>query len=233
MENVLNVSNLTIKLDQQVIVENLSFTINKKDVLVILGPNGAGKTTLLRALLNIIPYTGHIAWNTKKISYLPPQEFLYRRNLPPLSIEEFFKFKKVSTEQIIEIFIEVGLDPEILSRQFGALSTGQFQRMLIAWALIDNPEVLLFDEPTSGIDLGGEDSIYTLLHKFWNKKNLTIVLVTHDLNIVWEHASQVLCLNKNKLCLGKPNEVLTPEALKELYGSGLKYYTHHHREEPS
>jgi zinc transport system ATP-binding protein len=227
---ILQVQNLSVSYDDDdnTVISDLSFNVNKQDILVVLGPNGAGKTTLLRAILGLIPSTGEVKWETKNISYLPPQEFLNRKDLPPLSLEEFFMFKTKNKELIETMLVEVGLSPDLLTRQFGSLSTGQFQRMLIAWALVNTPDVLIFDEPTAGIDIGGEETIYTLLHKFWEQHGLTIVLVTHDLNIVWEHANQVLCLNKQKMCLGPPNEVLTPEKLKQLYGTGIKYYEHDH-----
>jgi zinc transport system ATP-binding protein len=101
--------------------------------------------------------------------------------------------------------------------------------MIIGWALVDNPSVLLFDEPTSGVDIGGQETIYSLLHRFWKERNLTILLVTHDLNVVWEHAENVLCMNKKKLCYGKPKEVLTPVELEKIYSVGIKYYEHAHR----
>lgn len=227
-ETILTVDNLNVSYDKNKIITNLSFSVKRKDVLIILGPNGAGKSTLLKAILNLIPYTGTVKWNSNKISYLPPQEQLQRKNLPPLSIEEFFNFKTKDHNKIVEILSEVGLDPQILPRQFGALSTGQFQRMSIAWALIDEPEVLIIDEPTSGIDIGGEETIYNLIHKFWKKYHMTILMVTHDLNIVWEHANNVLCINKQYSCMGTPEEILSPEQLKKLYGTGLKYYKHHH-----
>ncbi|MFA5074706.1 MAG: metal ABC transporter ATP-binding protein [Candidatus Babeliales bacterium] len=225
---ILEVQNLSVSFDQEKILSDLSFDVTKGEVLVILGPNGAGKTTLLKALLGLVPYTGKVEWKNKKISYLPPQELFVRKDLPPLSIQDFFEFKNVSKSKIIEFLNLVGLDPSILTKQFNTLSTGQFQRMVIAWALIDEPSILLFDEPTSGIDLGGEETIYSLLHKFWKEKKLTILLVTHDLNIVWDHASNVLCLNKKKLCMGKPDKILSPEKLKELYHSDVKFYSHEH-----
>lgn len=228
MKNILTVDNLNVSYGKNEIIKNLSFSVKKTNVTIILGPNGAGKTTLLRAILNLIPYQGIVSWQTKKISYLPPQEFLQRKNLPPLNIKDFFKFKNVTTEQIISHIQAVGLNQSILNQQFNSLSTGQFQRMIIAWSLVDNPDVLIFDEPTSGIDIKGEENIYSLIHKFWQEKQLTIILVTHDLNIVWEHANQVICLNKEYICMGKPENVLTPEKLKLLYGTGLKYYKHHH-----
>jgi len=229
LNKILKVKNLNVKLDGEEIIKDLAFEVREREVLVILGPNGAGKTTLLRTLLGLLPYQGEISWSKKDISYLPPQELFQRKNLFPLSIEEFFKFKKVSSKQILKILELVGLDPSILKKRFVALSTGQFQRMIIAWALVDEPSVLLFDEPTSGIDVGGQETIYSLLHKFWREKNLTVLLVTHDLDIVWEHANKVLCLNKKKLCSGTPKRVLTPKHLEELYGTGIKFYKHTHR----
>jgi len=228
-KDVLKVQNLQIYYEDQEIISDLSFTVKQRDILIFLGPNGAGKTTLLRALQGLLPYQGSVSWHAQKISYLPPQEFLQRQNLPPLNIEEFYAFKTTDLKSIKNMIADVGLDERMLTHQFSELSTGQFQRMLVGWALLDNPDVLILDEPTSGIDLGGEETIYSLLHKFWQNQNLTILLVTHDLNVVWEYATQVICLNKQQVCMGTPDEVLTPEQLKTLYGTGIKFYKHQHR----
>lgn len=225
---VLEVSNLHMSYDGQAIIEGLTFSMAQRDILIVLGPNGAGKTTLLRGLLNLLPYQGSVIWHARKIGYLPPQESLQRQGLPPLQLAEFFHFKTHDTGSIKAMLSDVGLDDSFLSRQFNELSTGQFQRMMIAWSLLDNPDVLILDEPTSGIDIGGEETIYSLLHKFWQKQNLTMLLVTHDLHVVWEYATQVLCLNRQQMCMGKPDEVLTLEQLKQLYGTGIKFYQHRH-----
>lgn len=224
---ILKVRHLSVELGGEQILRDLSFDVNSKETMIILGPNGAGKSTLLKALLGLVPYSGDVSWATKDISYLPPQELFQRRDLI-LDIEEFFELKQASPQKASRILDQVGLDSSLLNRRFGSLSTGQFQRVIIAWALVDEPSVLLFDEPTSGIDVGGQETIYSLLHKFWEQSNLTILLVTHDLNIVWEHADNVLCLNKKLLCIGPPRRVLTPENLEELYGTGVKYYVHKH-----
>jgi len=228
-EPILKVKNLNVNFGKEDIIKDLSFEVKRGEVLVILGPNGAGKTTLLRALLGLIPYEGEIVWESKNISYLPPQELIQRKYLPPMTVEEFFGFKDVGKEDILKIFEEVGLDASLLKRPFNALSTGQFQRMMIAWALVDNPDILLFDEATYGIDAGGEETIYSLLHKFWEKRNITILLVTHDLDIVYEHANSVLCLNKEKMCYGEPTKILTPQNLEKIYGTGIKFYKHAHK----
>ncbi|MHA1917818.1 MAG: metal ABC transporter ATP-binding protein [Candidatus Ranarchaeia archaeon] len=227
-KTILKVKNLNVNFDGQEIIKDLSFEVKERESLIILGPNGAGKTTLLRTLLNIVPYKGEIVWNTRKISYLPPQELFQKKDVPLLTIEEFFKIKKAPLEKILAMLESVGLNPNLIKRSFNSLSTGQFQRMTIAWSLVNNPSVLLFDEPTSGIDVGGKETIYSLLHKFWEKTNLTIIMVSHNLNIVSEHADSVLCLNKKKICQGKPEKILNPEILKELYGTGIKFYKHTH-----
>jgi zinc transport system ATP-binding protein len=228
-KQILKVENLSVELGGEQIIKNLNFDVSEREVLVILGPNGAGKSTLLRALLGLVHYSGTVSWFTRDISYLPPQELFQRKDLL-LNVGEFFKLKNASREMASGILKRVGLESSMLQKSFGSLSTGQFQRMIIAWALVDEPTVLLFDEPTSGIDVGGQDTVYSLLHDFWEHSSLTILLVTHDLNIVWEHADNVLCVNKKQVCCGPPRQVLTPESLEELYGTGVKYYVHGHRE---
>lgn len=226
---ILTVQNLGVTFNDETILHSITFSVNKGDIVVIVGPNGAGKTTLMRALLGLVPHSGSVEWHTKKASYLPPYELLQRKDIPPLTIEEFFLCKKkINPAEIPVLLEEVGLNPLIASKQFNELSTGQFQRMLIAWSLISNPQVILFDDPATAIDIKGQAKLYGLLKKLWQDKKLTMILVTHNLDIVWEHATHVLCLNKTIICQGKPETTLTPETLFQLYGWGVKKYEHHH-----
>lgn len=222
----LSVRDLSVTLGEHKILDHLSFDVKKGETLVVLGPNGAGKTTLLRAILGLLDHQGEVVWHAKNISYLPPNELLHRKNLLPLTVKDFYSLKNVSSSRVKKSLDSVGLSQHLLDQSLSSLSTGQFQRLSIAWALVDNPDTLIFDEPTSGIDIGGTETIYSLLHSFWEKHNLSIILVTHELNVVWEHANNVLCLNKKAVCHGTPQDVLTTKNLKALYGSGLKY--HHH-----
>lgn len=224
---ILGVKDLTVKLNGETILENLNFHVRKGEVLVILGPNGAGKSVLLRTLLGLLPYEGEIRWRKNvKIGYVP-QRLPFIRDIP-LSVKEFFELKKASKKEIHEILLSVGItDLNILNKRIGNLSSGQFQRMLIAFALIGKPQVLLFDEPTAGIDIGAEETIYTSLEKLRKKRNLTILLVTHDLSIVYKFASNCLCLNRKILCFGKPQR-LTSKVFSDLYGGKVRIYTHKH-----
>jgi len=143
-------------------------------------------------------------------------------------VKEFFNFKKNSQQEIEKWLKSVGLNNSILGKRLGEVSAGQFQRIMIAWSLIDNPDVLLFDEPTSGIDVGGEETIYNLLSRIEKEVNLTIILITHDLSVVYKLADNVLCLNKKLVCYGSPQQALSEKSLHQLYGEEINIYKHDH-----
>ena len=231
MENViLRVENLNVKFDREEILMDLSFNVEEGEVLAILGPNGAGKTTLLKALLGILPFEGLVEWRKGiKIGYVP-QRLPFIKDVP-LSVKEFFQLKNASASEMKEILKSIGLEEEISRKNIGDLSSGQFQRILIGWALASGPHVLLFDEPLAGIDLGGQESVYNLLERLKEKRNLTILFVIHELSIVYRLANKVLCLNKKMLCSGVPKENLTSEAISNLYAGQVKFYQHKHKGE--
>lgn len=231
---MLKVENLSVTLDERDILKDLSFAVNEGEVAAIIGPNGAGKSVLLRALIGLLPHEGAVHWRRDaKIGYVP-QKLAIERSLP-LTIREFFLLHEKrfllsgikTDERIIEALASVQLPAPVLHQRLGILSGGELQRVLIAWALFDQPNVLLFDEPTAGVDVGGEETIYNVLHELQDKTGITIVLVSHELNVVFRYATSVFCLNKKLLCSGTPEETLTPEQLRALYGDAT-YYHHLH-----
>lgn len=231
--NVLTVTNLYVSIDEKPIIENLSFELAERDALSVLGPNGAGKTVLLKALLNLLSYSGEITWAPGvRIGYVP-QKLDADRHLP-LTFANLFVAKcktlKVAIADIKEISESVGLTKELLETAVGHLSGGQFQRGLIGFALIGKPNVLLLDEPTASIDEPGEEHIYELIHRLQDQYNLATIMVSHDLSFVSRYATKVLCLNKQSVCLGTPQEALAPEVLEKLYGAPFGYYHHDHGE---
>ncbi len=225
-ESILKVEKLNVRLEKEEIIKDLSFEVREGDVLTILGPNGAGKTVLLKALLGVLPSKGEIKWEKEvKIGYVPQRLPFIKET--PMSVKDFFELKGASKKEIEKTLNSVGFEDSFLNKNIGELSSGQFQRILIAWALIEDSDVLLFDEPTTGIDIGGEETIYTLLTKLKEKRNLTILLVTHDLSVVFKFSNFVICLNKCPICQGVPKEVLSSETLYKLYGEEVKFYEHH------
>lgn len=224
---VLQVTDLKVRLEDQEVLTNVTFSVRQGEVLTILGPNGAGKTVLLHALLGAVPYEGAVAWKKGvRIGYVP-QRLPYIKNIP-LSVAEFFALRRNGGSRVGEMLQAVGLAAELGTRSIGGFSSGQFQRILIAWALAKDPDVLLFDEPTTGIDIGGEETVYGMLSQLQRERKLTMLLVTHDLAVVHRFSSMVLCLNRYPVCIGPPLSTLTPQNLQRLYGKEVKFYEHQH-----
>lgn len=230
-EIILDVQNLSVSIEKNEIIKNISFSVKRGEALAIIGPNGAGKTMLFRALLGLIAHQGTVTWKTgTHIGYVPQKLTIHHES--PMTVKEFFLLQSDSfwfpTKKTLEHFNHelalVGLSENILNISIGALSGGQLQRVLIAWAMLDHPDVLLFDEPTTGIDIGAEETIYNLIHKLQDKRGITVLLISHDLNIIYRYAENVICINKEMVCHGTPTEVLTPIELSKLYGEGAFYH---------
>ena len=228
---LLSVANLSLGFGTREVIHGLSFEVHKGDCIAIIGPNGAGKTVLFRALLNLIAYQGEIRWAPEaRLGYVP-QKIAADRQLP-FSARDLLtskaRFLHLPSADVQSVSTELGLTTEILNNSIGNLSGGQFQKVLIAFALLGAPNVLLFDEPTASLDELSEERIYDLLHSLQKDRGMTILLVSHDLSIVYRYANLVLCLSKGKICMGPPTEVLTPAMLQDLYTSPPQYYQHVH-----
>jgi len=216
-ESILRVSNLSVKFPYETLLDNISFELKRGTTLAIVGPNGAGKTTLFRVLLNLVPYSGKIEWAYKvKIGYVPQR--LSVRDIP-VSVKEFLSFK--TTSGMEDSLSLVGLNGSILDKSLGVLSGGQLQRVLIAWALIDEPNVLLFDEPTTGVDLDSEEAIYKMLNALKQKREITILLISHDMHIVRDYSDYMLALNKCVTFFGESKEIMNPDLQKIVYGEAV------------
>jgi zinc transport system ATP-binding protein len=219
-EVILKVSDLRVEFSNQPIIENVTFEIKRGVTLAIVGPNGAGKTTLFRALLNLVPYEGKIEWGGKiKIGYVP--QILSVRDIP-ISVKEFLSYKNESVQDMKDVLSSVGLDSEtIIGKSLATLSGGQMRRVLIAWAIVDKPDVLLFDEPTSGVDLDSEEAIYGMLRRLTAKNKITLLLISHDLHIVREYSDYALALNKCLVFFGESKDVMDPATQKLIYGEPI------------
>ena len=233
---ILSVKNLSVSFNSHTILDDITFDVGRDDTLAIIGPNGAGKTILFKAILGLIPYNGEVIWAPDiHVGYVPQKLFVAKDF--PLTVSEFLHFKENDHKKIHEILRSVGFkdikispihnDETMLRMTLGALSGGELQRVLIAYALLGNPNVLLFDEPTSGVDISAEETIYSLIDTLRNEIDLTIIFISHELQVVYRYADSVLCLNKEKICFGPPREVVDKESLEKLYGEDVHFYQHH------
>jgi zinc transport system ATP-binding protein len=230
---ILEVSNLRVKFNNHLILNDLNYYVKHGEIVAIIGPNGSGKTTMLKAILGLISYQGKISifgkpprQALKDIGYVP-QRFDFDKTFP-LTVSEFLSFVKTSNhEWREEVLREVGMI-SFLDNRIGELSGGQLQRMLIAKALLKKPRLLLLDEATSGIDIAAEMTFYELIEHLNKTHNLTIMLISHEVNMVYTFATQILCLNKDLMCNGRPKEAITKEVLEKLYGKSIEFRPHKH-----
>lgn len=227
--NVLEVRDLTIRFGRVDVFSGLTFAVAAGDALAIIGPNGSGKTQLLRALVGAIPYEGTLRWAPDvRIGYVPQKLDIGRD--APITAHEFLQARAALAGKPLSMAGDplraVGLPRDLESRSIGALSGGQFQRLLVAFALVGDPTVLLLDEPTASVDEPGQEQLNELIHRLQRDRGLTTILVSHDLSVVYRYATAVLCLGRQTRCFGKPREVLTPDRLQELYGTPAAFHVH-------
>ena len=231
---VLAVENLSVTLDNQPVLQSVSFSLRQGEAFAVIGPNGAGKTMLFRALLGLVPSSGVVRWREDvKIGYVP-QRFAIDRSAPISALEffllqasRFWRPSTAFTAQLEQELKSMGLDRRVLRKGLGELSGGETQRVLIASALLQKPTVLLLDEPTAAVDAGFEETVYALLHRVQMERGTALLLISHDLSVVYRYAQRVLCLNKSVVCQGPPVEALNPQALSTLYGEA-SFYHHEH-----
>jgi zinc transport system ATP-binding protein len=233
--NLLEVQNLSVRIEDKLVIDDLSFSLAPRERLSILGPNGAGKTVLLKALLNLVPYSGRIVWSpAARLGYVP-QKIDADIHLP-LTFTDLFRAKcmtlNAAAGDLNEVSSTIGLTRDLMQTPVGHLSGGQFQRGLIAFALIGKPNVLLLDEPTASVDEPGEEHIYELIHRLQDERDLASITVSHDLSFVFRYATNVLCLNRQRVCFGTPREALSADVLEKLYGEPMGFYHHDHDQFP-
>lgn len=203
MENIVTVKNLTVKFDNHAILDNLSFDLVRDGTLAVIGPNGSGKSVLFKSLLGLTQYEGLITWaKDVRIGYVPQK--LSVDNDLPINVLEFLQLKETNIEKIYETLSIVGFkkkaehvhhDVRVLKTRLGSLSGGELQRILMAYALLGDPNVLLLDEPTAGVDIEGEENFYELFARLKKDTDLTIIFISHDMGVVKAYSDKILELH--------------------------------------
>lgn len=237
-KSALSITNLTVSYPgfSQTAVENINFSVEPGTIAALIGPNGSGKSTIIKAILGLLPYAGEIKIFDKPVSKMAdkigyvPQRFSFDQTFP-LTVEEFIsmvmfsdsKQRHLSVDKVLAYVVAEDLKHKRLS----TLSGGQLQKVLLARALVRQPSVLLLDEPEAGVDVGGEQTFYDLMEKLVEDQEITALIASHELDVVYSYASQVICVNKVMMCSGPPSTVLNQETFEKLYGRNLKFYGHH------
>ncbi len=230
MSDRLVVHSLGVKFDKTEVLRGLSFNVPDGATVAVIGPNGSGKTALFKALIGALPAAGTVRWaEGTRIGYVP-QRLDLERDLP-LSGRDFLHAKAAlvgaNEAEVVRATKLVNLGREVAKRPIGSLSGGQFQRLLLAFALLGHPNVLLFDEPTTGIDEPGEELLYATVERLQKEEHLTLIFISHELSLVYRMAGLVLCLGRRGVhCFGPPRQILTPDTLERTYGAPMDHYLH-------
>ncbi|MEO8243685.1 MAG: metal ABC transporter ATP-binding protein [bacterium] len=229
---LLEAQDISVTLGGAEVLSHVSFQMDAGEIVTILGPNGSGKSTLLRALLGILPLSGGAVTRAPglRLGYVP-QRLSVDRSLP-ITVRRFLSLPDRTTDAAAAAALSrVGLDG-IGPRQMAALSGGQFQRVLLARALLGAPQLLVLDEPTQGLDQPGEAAFYRLIAEVRAETGAGVLMVSHDLHVVMAASDRVICLNHHICCEGAPHVVSNAPEYRALFGMGtqgaLALYQHHH-----
>jgi zinc transport system ATP-binding protein len=229
------------------VLDGINLTVEPGDFLGIIGPNGSGKTTLLRVMLGLLePQEGSV-----KLFGQPPSAFREWRRLGyvpqraaldpslPVTVGEVVasglvaslgllqRIGRAQRARVTDALARVGMEAHARAR-IGALSTGQQQRVLIARALCSDPELIILDEPTGGVDPEAQTSFYAMLQHLNREREVTLVLVSHDIGVVAKQVTKLACLNRRLIFHGRPGDFLSDAALTALYGPSVRIVSHDH-----
>ncbi|NQD96004.1 zinc ABC transporter ATP-binding protein ZnuC [Pseudomonas sp. CrR25] len=215
----------------QHVLQDVQLSVEPGQIVTLIGPNGAGKTTLVRTVLGLLkPDSGRV-WRKPRlrIGYMPQK--LHVDATLPLSVWRFLRLvpgvKRADAEAAL---VEVGAE-QVMDSPLQSISGGELQRVLLARALLREPELLVLDEPVQGVDVAGQAELYRLITRLRDRHGCGVLMVSHDLHLVMSTTDQVVCLNRHVCCSGHPEQVSFDPAFVELFGQDAKslaVYHHHH-----
>ncbi len=229
---LIEAKHMSITLDGKEVLHGVDLSLSPGEIVTIVGPNGSGKSTLVRALIGAVPPSGGhlVRADNLRIGYVP-QKLSIDPTLP-ITVDRFLNLPtKARKADIIDALRRTGADG-LRPKQMTQLSGGQFQRVLLARALLSNPQVLILDEPTQGLDQPGSAAFYELIADIRDEIGCAIVMVSHELHVVMAASDRVICLNGHICCQGAPEQVASAPEYRALFGSGthgaLALYRHEH-----
>jgi len=224
--------NIGFKTADRHILQQVSLEVRQGQLVTLIGPNGAGKTTLVRIVLGLLQaHTGTLTRsNGLRIGYMPQKLFI--EPTLPLTVRRFLQLAAPRRRQSVEPLLEEVRIAHLLDQQVSSLSGGEQQRVLLARALSQSPQLLVLDEPAQGVDVSGQVELYQLINTIRERHGCGVLMVSHDLHLVMATTDEVICLNQHICCHGKPEHVSHDPAYLALFGrreaETLAVYTHRH-----
>ncbi|WP_242523550.1 zinc ABC transporter ATP-binding protein ZnuC [Microbulbifer salipaludis] len=218
--------NLGLEIAGRQLLHDISLALEPAEIVTVIGPNGAGKTTLLRLLLGLSKPTSGTVERIPglRLGYMPQR--LQIDATMPMTVGRFLQ---LGIEGVpVEKALARVAAPHLASARLADLSGGEMQRVLLARAAARRPQLLVLDEPTQGVDVGGQSEVYQLIAQLRDELRCGVLLVSHDLHLVMAATDRVLCLNQHICCHGHPEQVSKDPVYLEMFGDKLALYTHHH-----
>ncbi|MGM0766623.1 MAG: ATP-binding cassette domain-containing protein [Pseudomonadota bacterium] len=210
--------NLSVQIGQTPILRDITLQVQRGDIVTVIGPNGSGKSTLLKTIIGALkPSNGRIVLSPGlSIGYVPQR--LHIDETLPMTVKRFLQLpRRASAPAIRSTMANAGV-PDLLDQQLLSLSGGQLQRVLLARALLEEPDLLLLDEPTQGLDRRGTANFYKQIDRIRHSLNCGVIMVSHDLQVVMRQSERVICLNGRICCEGKPEVVSNSSEYRALFG---------------
>lgn len=231
MTKLVELTEVGLTADNTVILERISFALHRGEILTLVGPNGAGKSSLVKLVLKLKAASTGVLWRKSglRIGYVPQK--LHLDPVLPLTVARFLSLSHGRRITVAQALAMVGAE-RLAERAMQALSGGEMQRVLLARALMMEPELLILDEPAQGVDIHGQTELYALIKQLSDQLNCGVLMVSHDLHLVMASTHQVICLNQHICCHGEPEHVARHPEFARLFGrpelAQLAVYTHHH-----
>jgi zinc transport system ATP-binding protein len=228
---LIRLEQVAVTLSGQNILSDIHLTVDPGEIVTLIGPNGAGKTTLVRAVLGLLTPDNGSVWRKPKlrVGYMPQK--LHVDPTLPLSVLRFLRLVPgVDRPRAMAALAEVGAE-QVIDSPVQSISGGEMQRVLLARALLRQPQLLVLDEPVQGVDVAGQAELYQLITRLRDRHGCGVLMVSHDLHLVMSTTDKVICLNRHVCCSGHPEQVSGDPAFVELFGShapSLAVYHHHH-----
>ncbi len=224
---LISLDKISVRLNERDILKNIDFALYEREIVTLIGPNGAGKSTLIKVLLGIVKASaGQIHQQKKlKFSYVP-QKFNPSHSLP-LRVKDLLALEKCDLARKKEIIQDTGI-VKLQDTAVQQLSGGERQRVLLARALLRQPDILVLDEPMQGLDIQSEAELYEYVRSLPLKYNCAVLMVSHDLQWVMQGTHRVVCLNKHICCSGSPENVQQHPEYQAIFGTNRVFYQHHH-----
>ena len=230
--SVVQARDICLSYRKRQVLDGISLTLNERQIVTIIGPNGCGKSSLTRVLLGLVkPQSGTVTRRKGlRIGYMPQRLQLDRRM--PLTVSGFLQLAKGADAKGIERWLQRLGIVSLSEQSVHSLSGGEWQRVLLARALLNNPELLVLDEPVQGVDIQGQAELYALIPQLRDELGCAVLMISHDLHLVMSATDEVICLNGHVCCSGHPDTVTTDPAYLQLFGRNQQPvfapYVHHH-----